>query len=387
MKLAVRRFCDEGHDIQAARDMRDALLERPVKGVTAAVCEVNEKQRTIDVFKITYFSAYHNFEFGSGGIRARKAYSVGEGTSLTYSDILRSPQGPTSIVIRKDQEFFSASCKKNVVSKKGASVQTSASFLCPQTGCFLSFTSFDSLQSHLDYEQHEVKTSQESIYDRFRRDWAARFSTIHSENRPKPKVNISSVANSSLPMGWAFQKPRIGGKRYPPHVKDYLKARFDAGEQCGHKADPQQVSMDMQNARTEENKRLFSREELLTRNQVQSYVYFSRLSALKRKQVSRPPCNQPGLVDIDDLIQEDDWLQQVGEVYEKLSVQHPIYYDAYNLCDLQKRKMISSFNVEMLQTLCKYFGITFKSKDRKQVLVDKLTLMFEECSCTRSAEK
>ena len=66
MKLAVRRFCDEGHDIQAARDMRDALLERPVKGVTAAVCEVNEKQRTIDVFKITHFSAYHNFEFGSG---------------------------------------------------------------------------------------------------------------------------------------------------------------------------------------------------------------------------------------------------------------------------------------------------------------------------------
>ena len=186
-------------------------------------------------------------------------------------------------------------------------------------------------------------------------------------------------------MGWALQKPRIGGKRYPPHVKDYLKARFDAGEQSGHKADPQQVSMDMRNARTEENKRLFSREEWLTRNQVQSY--FSRLSALKRKQVSGPPCNQPGLVDIDDLIQEDDWLQQVGEVYENLSVQHPIYYDAYDLCDLQKRKVISSFNVEMLQTLCKHFGTTFKSKDRKQVLVDKLTLMLEECSCTRSAEK
>ena len=387
MKLAVRRFCDEGHDIQAARDMREALLERPVKGVTAAVCEVNDKQRTIDVFKITHFSAYHNFEFGSGEIRARKAYSVGQGTSLNYSDILRTPQGPTSIVIKRDQEFFSASSKKNVVHKEGASVQTSASFSCPQAGCSLSFTSFDSLQSHLDYEQHEIKTSQESIYDQFRRDWAARFSTIHSENRLKPKVHISSVANSSIPMGWALQKPRVGGKRYSPHVKDYLKARFDAGEQSGQKADPQQVSMDMRNARTEENNRLFSREEWLTRNQVQSY--FSRLSALKRKQVSGPPSNQPGLVDIDidDLIQEDDWLQQVGEVYENLSVQHPIYYDAYNLCDLHKRKRIASFNVEMLKILCKHFGITFKSKDRKQMLVDKLTLMLEECSCTCSAEK
>lgn len=200
-------------------------------------------------------------------------------------------------------------------------------------------------------------------------------------------MHISSVANSSLPMGWALQKPRVGGKRYSSHVKDYLKARFDAGEQSGQKADPQQVSMDMRNAQTEENNRLFSREEWLTRNQVQSY--FSRLSALKRKQVSGPPSNQPGLVDIDidDLIQEDDWLQQVGEVYENLSVQHPIYYDAYNLCDLHKRKRIASFNVEMLKILCKHFGISFKSKDRKQVLVDKLTLMLEECSCTRSAEK
>ena len=106
-------------------------------------------------------------------------------------------------------------------------------FSCPQAGCSLNFTSFDSLQSHLDYEKHEIKTSQESIYDQFRRDWAALFSTIHSENRPKPKVYISSVANSSLSMGWALQKP--GGKRYSPRVKDYLKARFDVGKQSGQK--------------------------------------------------------------------------------------------------------------------------------------------------------
>ena len=125
MTLAVRRFCDEGHDgIQAAQDIREALLQRPVKGVTAAVCEVNEKQRTIDVVKITHFSAYHNFEFGLGGICARKAYSVGEGMSLNYSDILRSPQGPTSIVIKRDLELFSASSTKYAVHKKGASVQT-----------------------------------------------------------------------------------------------------------------------------------------------------------------------------------------------------------------------------------------------------------------------
>ena len=38
-------------------------------------------------------------------------------------------------------------------------------------------------------------------------------------------------------MGWALQKPGLGGKRHSPHVKDYLKARFDAGEQSGQKGD------------------------------------------------------------------------------------------------------------------------------------------------------
>ena len=36
-------------------------------------------------------------------------------------------------------------------------------------------------------------------------------------------------------MGWALQEPGLGGKRHSPHVKDYLKVRFDAGEQSGQK--------------------------------------------------------------------------------------------------------------------------------------------------------
>ena len=154
------------------------------------------------------------------------------------------------------------SVKRNLKSKQLTRSQTSALFPCPKEGCSLSFPCFDSLQRHLDYGEHENTTSQESVYDQLRRDWVARFSTLVPENCPKPKSSdISSVSSSSLPMGWALQKPRGGGTRYSPQVKDYLKARFNAGEESGMKADPQQVAVDMKNARTEENKRLFSREE------------------------------------------------------------------------------------------------------------------------------
>ena len=48
---------------------------------------------------------------------------------------------------------------------------------------------------------------------------------------PRAKSSESSVTSSSLPMGWALQKPRAGGTRYSAKVKEYLKARFDAGEE------------------------------------------------------------------------------------------------------------------------------------------------------------
>ena len=50
--------------------------------------------------------AYHNFEFEPRGIRVRKAYSVRQGKTVNYTDIVRKPQGPTSIVVRDKQIFF-----------------------------------------------------------------------------------------------------------------------------------------------------------------------------------------------------------------------------------------------------------------------------------------
>ena len=84
-------------------------------------------------------------------------------------------------------------------------------------------------------------------------------------------------------MGWALQKPRAGGTRCSFEVKEYLKTRFDAREDSGCKADPEQVAINMRNAQNKDKARLVSREECrMSRTQIQAY--FSRLSVLKRKQ-------------------------------------------------------------------------------------------------------
>ncbi len=38
MKTCIRRYCNEGHDILCAENMRTAISERPVKGTTACAC-------------------------------------------------------------------------------------------------------------------------------------------------------------------------------------------------------------------------------------------------------------------------------------------------------------------------------------------------------------
>ena len=47
MKSLICCYCDEGHDINYAADMRTPLLERPVQGVTASVCAIDEKKKTL----------------------------------------------------------------------------------------------------------------------------------------------------------------------------------------------------------------------------------------------------------------------------------------------------------------------------------------------------
>ena len=62
-KAAMRTFCNEGHDIVTANNMHTALKERLVKGITAAVCSVDESNKNAEVKKLEGFSKFHNFSF------------------------------------------------------------------------------------------------------------------------------------------------------------------------------------------------------------------------------------------------------------------------------------------------------------------------------------
>jgi hypothetical protein len=48
-----------------------------------------------------------------------------------------------------------------------------------------------------------------------------------------------------------------------------------------------------------------------------------------------------------------------------IGVCHPIYHDAYDLCDMYKQKSLSVFKITMLKEMFAHFELQFKSKDKK----------------------
>ena len=168
----------------------------------------------------------------------------------------------------------------------------------------------------------------ESFYDRMRREWAERFSTVDpvqaddstSCSGIRSSEETSDTPPSDLSQGWALSKPRVS-TRFTPKVKAYLSAKFDLGEKTGLNVDPNQVSADMRNARDEGNNRRFCREEWFTKNQIKSY--FSRLASAKRK----------GQGDVDDRAELEDILGEqednsrqllINSIIEKIGLRHPI---------------------------------------------------------------
>ena len=214
-----------------------------------------------------------------------------------------------------------------------------------------------------------------------RKDWAGKFALVDVASQTKCYSNLTSATSTSpatssstvindtpLAMGWAINKT-MSSTQFPQKVKDYLTAKFLIGERTGCKADPSQVEKDMRTSRNPLNERKFNCKEWLRKTQIKSF--FSRLAASRRK--------ENGLVgmslereDVECLVKDSEQQGLIESTTHK-----PITYDMYDLCEYHHRKKLSDFNVSMLKNILCHF----KSKDKKQILVDKLKNVINECEC------
>jgi hypothetical protein len=201
-----------------------------------------------------------------------KAFEVGSGQLLSWSTL--HVQVPASNIsakpVSEDLDFWDV--QPRVVQLQKEADPEAALFECNEAGCLQSFDSYDAFQEQVNFGHHTpVSKSQVSTYDKLRREWVLKFSsmTVNQEALHQPSAS-SDVTTASEPLraGWALQKPRGSGTRFSERVKQYLQSCFDVGVRTGRKADPVQVSVDMRNVKTADGQRAFSREESLTKVQI-----------------------------------------------------------------------------------------------------------------------
>ena len=100
MKAHIRRCVNEKHNVITAKDMKTVLESHGgVKGVRAVVFQV-DINKEITANKIPSISLLNNFSFERNGIRAWRAFSVGPGRFLSYSQLEVVSQEETGLKVQ-----------------------------------------------------------------------------------------------------------------------------------------------------------------------------------------------------------------------------------------------------------------------------------------------
>ena len=89
IKAHVRRHVNEGHDIQNAKDFKDAMVSSGgLNGVRVVLVDVGDDGKSIlPQVKIAGVSYLNNFQYSAQGVTVWKAYEVGQGKLLSQSEI------------------------------------------------------------------------------------------------------------------------------------------------------------------------------------------------------------------------------------------------------------------------------------------------------------
>ena len=135
------------------------------------------------------FSAFHNFSYGAGAVCISKAYEIGPGKLIPWSQLNVQGQGPIYLNEVSEQGFFAVMPRRMKLSmcEIKDSEKESALFECKEHGCSYVFKTFEELQDHIHFGGHisSLRENQESVHDQLRRDWALKFSTMSIDSRQK----------------------------------------------------------------------------------------------------------------------------------------------------------------------------------------------------------
>ena len=260
------------------------------------------------------------------------------------------------------------------VKDDGATKDATVSFSCPNEGCIKVYERHSSLEKHMSFGKCRMMPEKETLLDKAKKT----YHTLLQEDVSNAKSLGASVVETtdgvSLPEGWALKTAKKS-TRFNEAQKKYLEEKFNLGQQTGHKQNPERVARDMRFAKKADGSRLFSSDEFLTAQQIQSS--FSRMASKLRHAVGISDS------DIRAAQEEQEFCDTRQAVLDEVQLQHPIAYDNLNLCDKHKKGDMKTLSIAMLKTICEYFGVCtdgFHAR-RKAEYASALGELVKGCGC------
>ena len=273
IKSHMRLHLNAGNDITTGDEMMKAIKSSGgVLGVAVKLSELAAgRQSELSALKLAGISLLFNFRYEEDGLRSWKAYKIGPGELIPWSELINPssvdlPSLTPTHVSSEDQILFSAikSKRKTSQSNNNENMESNPSnlpependlFSCPEERCVKVYQRYPDLQYHLDCGKHNRMPEQETLLDKAVLNYAAKI-----EQRVEPLPNLkpahTSGLKTGLSMGWALKitSPR---KRLSQRQKDYLSARFKLGESTGKKENATFVAKAMVKAKDEDGNRFF----------------------------------------------------------------------------------------------------------------------------------
>ena len=384
MKTHMRRWVNEGHDITTAEEMKIALESREgVRACRFAVVEIDKSTQNSQVKKILGISFLNNFMFFDDGIRAWKAYQIGEGHFYPYSSLTTNAQGATAIKVLNP--FSSPSnCSGASVAGHSSISPGLALFSCEEEGCVKMFSNYKELQHHLDAERHLFVEEQDTTYDVIKKKWASILSNVSLQKQrtfPSMQAGNEGVLDRQEAVdGWALKTVQKSS-RMSEDVRNYLIQRFKDGAKTGNKADPKQVEHEMKHVRNTTGGLLFQPFEWRTSKQTASF--FSNLSKSQRAKNIDEGNHGIETEDEEPNIQDKN-LQPLQLVIEsQVQADHPILFQGHNLCHLATEGKIKTLRLDTLKKACLSLDVEVTgSKARK----DTFALALDKYICTHRSK-
>lgn len=387
IKAHMHLHLNSGHDIETPTQMCEAMLSSDgIPSLNVTVCD-SVSIPAMPSYKLEGVSTLYNIEYKNKGMSVWKAYGVGKGT--LRSEFCSSKDLPSVNVVQSHPSVFSPvkSRKQQSTSSKEDDqpdkeqeqefTSGDALFTCPEEGCIRTFMRHSSMMQHLDCGKHQRALERETLYDKAALEYAEQLegqATSHPQ-AGGVRYEAADAGVDKQPMGWAL-KSRGASARFTDKQKAFLTAKFRIGEETGIKSDPTAVARSMMFAKDPDGSLIFKSDDFLTSKQIAGF--FSRLAAKKTLQ------DDVLIEDVEIAVHEAELEAFAREVEQELTLNHPIVFEAYNLCELNVKKKLDMFSMSVLINICSQFGIDttdIKSKRVKKPYVSKLQSLCQGCEC------